>query len=140
MYFCKLWDYITICRFLHLEWSIFSKLLSLHSFAFSSTGEKVSFGSAFVKWVQMPHWSLYHEKNSTSGITLSASMKYLLEKKCSVGFFFFERMLNDIMNSLGQTFVCLRAYHTGFLLQEKSCFFPEKPNKLQINITVATIW
>lgn len=56
----------------------------------------------------MPHSGLDHEKNSTSRITPSASMKYLLEKKVLGGGLFFEERLNMIMNSLGWTFVCLQ--------------------------------
>lgn len=54
-------------------------------------GEKVSFGPAFVKWVHMPHSSLY-KKNSPSGISLSASMKYLFENKYCVGFFLWKNV------------------------------------------------
>jgi len=87
----------------------------------------------------MPHSSLHHEQISTSGITLSASMKYFSEKKSCVGFFFTERMLNETMN-LGQTFVCLRGLPHWIATTGEGLLFPQKPNKLQINITVATIW
>lgn len=100
-------------------------------------GEKVSFGPAFVKWVHMPHSSPY-KKNSTSGISLSASMKYLFENKYCVGFFF-ERMLNKIMNSLWQTFVCLVGL-LHLIPSTENLLFPQKPTKLQINITVTTIF
>lgn len=120
---------------------LFSKLLSLHLFAFSSIGEKVSFGSAFIKWVQMPHSSLYHEKNSTRGITLSASMKYLLEKKCCVGwFFFFWKNVKWDYELLG-TDICVLTMPTvlDFYYKRRGGFSP-KPSKLPINIRATTIW
>lgn len=51
----------------------------------------MSLRPAFVKWVHMPHSSLY-KKNSPSGISLSASMKYLFEKKYWVGFFLWKNV------------------------------------------------
>lgn len=49
--------------------------------------------------------------------------------------FLFERMLNKIMNSLWQTFVCLLGL-LHLIPSTEELLFPPKPTKLQINITL----
>lgn len=72
-------------------------ILSLYLFAFSSTGENASFGPAFVKRIQMPHSSLNQEEKQHKWNYPVSIYEDLLEKKMM--FFFFERMLNEIMNT-----------------------------------------
>lgn len=72
-------------------------ILSSNLFAFSSTGENVSFGPAFVKRIQMPHSSLNQEEKQHKWNYPVSIYEDLLEKKMM--FFFVERMLNEIMNT-----------------------------------------
>lgn len=81
-------------------------------------------------------WEKQHKRN----YPVSIYEIFVREKVlCGLGFFF-ERMLNEIMNSLGQTFVCWRCLPSWIFITREEVLFSPKPSKLPISIRATTIW